>query len=167
MAGHIKRGNPARWLTPDGLEAIRGWARRGCNYKEVAHNMGIAVSTLSNWRQRYPEIENALQESREVADIIIENALFAKARKGNIAAIIFWLKNRMPDRWRDRYEHNTPQDQLEQDARIAKLLLENEKIKTEIERLADAATPTPDDGFLDALNESAADDWGNGDEEPS
>ena len=28
-----------------------------------------------------------------------------KALKGDTTAIIFWLKNRRPDKWRDRKEH--------------------------------------------------------------
>jgi len=32
--------------------------------------------------------------------------LFKSAISGNVTAQIFWLKNRAPDRWRDRYEQN-------------------------------------------------------------
>lgn len=39
---------------------------------------------------------------QEVADYIIENALFKAAKEGNVTAMIFWLKNRKPHQWRDR-----------------------------------------------------------------
>ena len=39
-----------------------------------------------------------------MADFQIENALFKSALDGNVTAQIFWLKNRRPDKWRDRQE---------------------------------------------------------------
>ena len=37
-------------------------------------------------------------------DIAVENALLKKALGGDVGAICFWLKNRKPDKWRDRQE---------------------------------------------------------------
>lgn len=35
----------------------------------------------------------------------MEDALYASGVKGNVAAQIFWLKNRAKDRWSDRTTH--------------------------------------------------------------
>ena len=35
---------------------------------------------------------------------MVENALFKNAIEGNVTAQIFWLKNRKPDKWRDKPE---------------------------------------------------------------
>ncbi len=44
---------------------------------------------------------------------VVEDALYSKALDGNVAAQIFWLKNRAPDTWRDlaevQIEHEAPQ----------------------------------------------------------
>ena len=37
-------------------------------------------------------------------DYEVENALLAKALGGDVTAMIFWLKNRRPDKWRDKPE---------------------------------------------------------------
>ena len=34
----------------------------------------------------------------------MEHALLLEALGGNVTAIIFWLKNRRPDKWRDKPE---------------------------------------------------------------
>jgi len=40
----------------------------------------------------------------------VEDALYATALAGNVAAQIFWLKNRAKDRWKDKFEYDIPVD---------------------------------------------------------
>jgi hypothetical protein len=68
------------WLTEDGLLRLSAWMRDGLTYEDIAHNMGISNTTRKVWRKKYPAIASALTRSREVADIIIENALYKRAR---------------------------------------------------------------------------------------
>ena len=121
------------WLEEDKLTLIEGWARSGLTDEQIAHNIGIRRETLYAWIKKYPNISNALKKGKEVADFEVENALF-KSAKGyeyeevktyiedsgsghkkriektkkhiapNVTAQIFWLKNRKPDKWRDRKE---------------------------------------------------------------
>jgi len=67
------------WLTDDGLLRIEGWARDGLTEEQIAHNMGICRDTLHEWKKKYPSIADALKNSKEVVDRIVENALFKKA----------------------------------------------------------------------------------------
>ena len=117
------------WMTDEGLEIIAGWARRGLTDADISHNIGITERTLRDWKRRYPTINACLKNSKDLADTIVENALFRKATgyktkevsykadsDGNLVAVsavekevppdttaqIFWLKNRRPDLWRDR-----------------------------------------------------------------
>lgn len=117
------------WMTDEGLEIIAGWARRGLTDADISHNIGISVRTLIDWKRRYPAINACLKNSKDLADTIVENALFRKATgyktkevsykadsDGNLVPVsavekevppdttaqIFWLKNRRPDLWRDR-----------------------------------------------------------------
>ena len=39
------------WLTKEGLLKMEGWARDGLIDEQIAHNMGVTRSTLSNWRK--------------------------------------------------------------------------------------------------------------------
>lgn len=77
--GRSKRGKYEQWLTEDGLLRLGAWARDGLTQAEIAHNCGCSLSTLKEWMKKYPAISEALTRAREVADIIVENALFKSA----------------------------------------------------------------------------------------
>ena len=128
------KGKYAEWLTDDGLLRIFGWAREGLTDEQIAHNMGIRRSTFCEWQNRFPEISDTLKRGKAPVDIEVENALLKAAlgfeyeetiteieelpggkqkkqiRKvkkyapPNSTAQIFWLKNRRPDRWRDKQD---------------------------------------------------------------
>lgn len=114
------------WISNDGLQLLAGWARSGLTDEQLAHNMGIAVSTLYEWKKKYSEISESLKSNKEIADVAVENALYKRAigyqytettkEDGKVVktvvkevvpdttAQIFWLKNRQPERWRDKQE---------------------------------------------------------------
>lgn len=111
----MAKGKYQEWLEPEGLLKIEGWARDGLTDEQIARNMGINPATLYEWKKKYPEIAESLKRSKDVADRQVENALFENAISGNITAQIFWLKNRKPDKWRDKqeYEDRTAIDKLD------------------------------------------------------
>lgn len=120
------------WITKDGLLSLEGWARDGLSDKQIAKNIGISVSTLCEWKNRFPELSEAIKRGKRPVDVQVENALYRSAlgfkqtirkpiklrRKDgseyieygeeevyiapNITAQIFWLKNRKPEYWRDK-----------------------------------------------------------------
>lgn len=83
---------------------------------------------MYEWKKAYAEIADALKKGKEVADIEVENALYKRALgydfeetkveveangkkkitnitrhiAPDVTAQIFWLKNRRPDKWRDK-----------------------------------------------------------------
>ena len=126
----MARGKYEYWLTEDGLLLLEGWARDGLTDEQLAEKMGIGARTLYDWKLKYPQISQALKKGKEVVDIQVENALLKRALgydfqeerversdkdgvkvvqtikhvPGDTTAQIFWLKNRRPDRWRDKPE---------------------------------------------------------------
>ncbi len=123
----MARGKYEAWLEPENLLRLEAWARDGLTLEQIAHNIGCSASTLHEWIKRYPEISEALKKGREVVDIEVENALIKRAlgysyeetmienspdgRKTrvtkkfippDVAAIVFYLKNRRPSKWRDK-----------------------------------------------------------------
>ena len=75
----MAKGKFEYWLTEEGLLLLKGWARRGLTDEQMASNMGIRASTLYDWKNRFPEISEALKEGKEVVDIMVENALVKRA----------------------------------------------------------------------------------------
>lgn len=123
----MSKGKSEYWLSDEGLTMISGWARDGLTDEDIAHNIGVACSTLYVWKKRYPEISEALKRAKDVADRLVENALFMRATgyekeafktfiyrgeavvipviehiSPDTTAAIFWLKNRKPTAWRDK-----------------------------------------------------------------
>lgn len=92
------------WNKPENLVLLQGWAVNGLTIEDIAANMGIGKTTIYEWMKKSTNIANALKIGREQADNIIENALFNKAKGGDVTAMIFWLKNRRSDRWREKRE---------------------------------------------------------------
>lgn len=85
-----------------GLVLVAGWARDGLDDVLIAKKIGIAKSTLCDWKNKYPEFADAIKKSKEFADFEVEQALYKKAKMGDVTAQIFWLKNRQPRKWRDK-----------------------------------------------------------------
>ncbi len=102
----MAKGKYQKWLEPEGLTLLTGWARNGLTDEQIAHNMGINKATLYDWIKKYPDISDSLKGGKEVVDIQVENALLKNALSGNITAQIFWLKNRRPDKWRDKVQED-------------------------------------------------------------
>ncbi len=100
----MAKGKYQRWLEPDGLLLLEGWARDGLTDEQLAEKIGITATTLYDWKNKFPEISEALKKGKEVVDYEVENALLNKALGGDTTAQIFWLKNRRPDKWRDKPE---------------------------------------------------------------
>lgn len=75
----MAKGKYEEWLRPDGQLRLKGWARDGLSDEQIAKNMGINVSTLYTWKNKYNEISEALKENKDVADREVENALYKSA----------------------------------------------------------------------------------------
>lgn len=67
-----------KWRTPSKLELIKCWAR-DFTLGDIAGKMGITIQTLKTWRDKYPEIEEAISEGKEEVDYKVENALLKVA----------------------------------------------------------------------------------------
>lgn len=125
----IAKGKFHIWLQEDNLIRIESWARMGLTDEQIAKNMGVNKATLYDWIKKFPDISDALKKGKAPVDFEVENALLKRAmgfeyeevetiieevdgkqRKRikkikkvalpETSAIIFWLKNRMPEQWR-------------------------------------------------------------------
>lgn len=67
-----------KWLTKDGLLLLQCWAR-DFSLGDIANKIGISSKTLIDWRKKYPEIDKAISEGKEVVDYKVENALLKVA----------------------------------------------------------------------------------------
>lgn len=96
-------GRPSDY-SPEILPNIAELAIAGATDVQLAETIGIDISTLYRWKNRYPEFREALKENKEVADARVEQTLYRKALEGSETSMIFWLKNRKPAEWRDKHD---------------------------------------------------------------
>ena len=127
-----RKSKAGEWLTPDGLLRVKGWARDGLTDEQIADKIGISRDTFYRWEREFSDFSDAVKEGKDPVDIEVENALLKRAlgfeyvettteihdmpdgtqRKHikkttkmvvpDTAAAFIWLKNRRPDKWRDK-----------------------------------------------------------------
>ena len=98
----MAKGKYEYWLSPEGITRLEDWARNGLTDELIARNIGINVGTLYDWKKKYPEISESLKKGKEVVDAMVESALLNNALSGDTTAQVFWLKNRRPEKWREK-----------------------------------------------------------------
>nr|DAG50810.1 MAG TPA: terminase small subunit [Caudoviricetes sp.] len=103
----MAKGKYQKWLLKENLLLLEGWARDGLTDEQIAKNIGITLSTFYEWKKKYSDFSESLKRGKEVVDYEVENALLSSALEGNTTAQIFWLKNRRPDKWRDKQKEET------------------------------------------------------------
>lgn len=92
-----RRGRPS-WVSPD-LTQVEKLASKGATFEEIAYGLNIAPSTLYKHKRDFLDFSEALKRGRAKGIVLVENRLFTEALRGNIAAMIFYLKARAG--WRD------------------------------------------------------------------
>lgn len=109
------------------VEQARKLCALGATDMELADFFGVARSTIYAWRNEHEEFSDAVIAGKDRADHRVERALFERAvgytfesekvfqHQGEIVrapirehvppdagAALNWLKNRQPDKWRDK-----------------------------------------------------------------
>lgn len=124
-----KRGRKSGFNEKVG-ETILRLIKEGKTEAEIAEVIGVCTRTLSNWKGKNPELLHAVRESKLVADELVEASLFRRAvgyshpeeklfaHEGKVLsketvtkhyppdtqAAMFWLRNRQPERWKEKTE---------------------------------------------------------------
>jgi hypothetical protein len=106
----MKTGRPSK-LPPFGsaerlklTQDVESYAALGLRLDDIALVLNIARSTFCLWAKK-ADISDALKSGRVKSDSKVIKSLYERALGGDTTACIFWLKNRQPDRWRDKHDH--------------------------------------------------------------
>lgn len=134
MTGKNKGGRPSAFKD-EFCQQATNLCLLGATDDDLAKFFGFDERTINRWKVDHPEFGRALKAGKEGADANIGNSLYQRAIgyshdseeikvvEGAIVrvpitkqyppdttAMIFWLKNRRPDLWRDKVlnEHSGP-----------------------------------------------------------
>jgi hypothetical protein len=125
-----KKRRPHQKYNPLWHPQLAFWmSRNGLTDQEMAGELHIVKSTLNKWKLDHPEFREALKNGKKEPDDLVEICLFQRATgysypedkilqhngqpivvptikhvPPDVTAQIWWLKNRRPDKWRDKHE---------------------------------------------------------------
>lgn len=88
-------------ITPVVVDAVTVAFRTGADFALAASLVKVSRQALYQYQAKHPDVKEVWEEARAEADGRIVKRLFQKANKGDLGAMIFWLKNRHPAEWRD------------------------------------------------------------------
>ena len=123
-----KGGRPSKFR-PEFVSVIKKLSELGATQAEIAEALDVAISTVKLWGVKHEEVAEAMRVGRDAADDRVVSALYSRAlgyshedidirvANGEIVetpiikhyppdptSMIFWLKNRRPDKWRNQPE---------------------------------------------------------------
>ena len=98
MEAKKKPGRKSINLDHNEIERLAGM---GLNERQICASLGINPSTLTR-KKHIKSIKNALEKGRAKAIAQVSSKLFNNAIEGKETSIIWFLKNRDPDNWKDR-----------------------------------------------------------------
>lgn len=126
--GKRGRGRPSKFEGID-LTLVRKYATAGLTDQQIAELLGIAVSTLNEYKKN-DDFSESLKAGKAHSNGKVVDALYQRAlgyshpetkvfcyegctiteevtrhHPPDVTACIFWLKNRQRDEWRDKVDH--------------------------------------------------------------
>lgn len=122
-------GRPTKYRA-DYARQAKLFAEKGAATDEIlAELFNVSVTTINAWKKAHPRFSLSIKEGKEAPNKKVERSLFERATgyshpdtkvlvvSGEVemvdvtkhhppdtAAAFIWLKNRDPDRWRDKHE---------------------------------------------------------------
>lgn len=124
-----KTGRPSKFPSIN-LIQLKKLVLAGLDDNAISDFFGFTKQTFCNFKNKYPEFFDSLKEWKKTADERVERSLYERASgytfpteeifnyqgkvirakslkhvPPDVTAQIFWLKNRQPDKWRDKHDH--------------------------------------------------------------
>ncbi|WP_246782552.1 DNA-packaging protein [Wohlfahrtiimonas chitiniclastica] len=126
MAAENKVGRPTKYKH-EYCELAFNYCLLGATDADLARFFDVSEQTINTWKHEYPEFLESIKKGKVDADALVAKSLFQRAigyqyietknemseqgmKKSvttkeampDTTAQIFWLKNRQPDKWRDK-----------------------------------------------------------------
>ena len=98
-------GRPSKY-DPAYCDAVKAFMGDGYSIAATAGMLKVSRQTIYQWAEDHPEFSDALNEGRTLAAIWWEQKAreIAIGGEGNATMVIFGLKNRVADEWRDKQQ---------------------------------------------------------------
>jgi hypothetical protein len=97
-------GRPPFKITAEICKKAQSLAAQGLTLEQTAHTLGISYQTLNEKRKEFAEFSEAIELGKAKGIATVTNALFNKAKEGDVPAMKYYLNNRDNPNWKDRIE---------------------------------------------------------------
>lgn len=84
------------------LELIKTMRIDGYKEEQIHQQLDVGHSAWNEYKNKYPELKEALKISKDALVSKLEQTLYQKALEGNPTLLIFALKNLAPEKWADK-----------------------------------------------------------------
>jgi len=91
-------------ITDEVIKQVEALAAQGLSEEQIGSVIGVSRTTIHRHKKSNETFETAIKSGKHKGVAKVTNALFQKAVKGDNVAMIFFLKNRDPENWRDKVE---------------------------------------------------------------
>lgn len=183
-------GRPSKYR-PEFVHWAQKFARLGSTIEEMAQAFEVAPVQVTRWMEMHPEFRTAIAQGRAFSDANMAHSLYRrgmgarvktskpvvlKTDAGQVIQIVeyeegyppdtmaasLWLRNRRPDLWRDKVEHDVTltgrigrlPDDARLDSAMAGLMRLAGKLPVEIEGTVADAAPQRDDASQQSGNKA-------------
>ena len=132
MERKSKRGAPTKYKPEYAEQARKYCLLEGATDEELAIAFGVSLKTIDNWKKQHPNFLQAVNEGKKIADANVAEAFYKRAVgieftevtrelvddsltvtkevtrliPPDAGAALNWLKNRQPEKWRDKVDIN-------------------------------------------------------------
>ena len=121
-----KRGRKSK-ISQINFKDVEEFGKFGLTDEEISERLGVSKATLNNYKIKYPLFLDSLKKGKDIADGKVVESLYKRAcgyshpdvnisnYQGKVTitpiikhyppdplSMIFWLKNRQPQKWRDK-----------------------------------------------------------------
>lgn len=94
-------------LTEEQIVNVNMMSAMGFTLETMAQIFLVDDKTLKKAIDRCPTALNAYIHGKNRANLQVAQTLYDKALSGDVTAMIFWLKNRARDVWKDKHDVQT------------------------------------------------------------
>jgi hypothetical protein len=100
-----RAGRPSKY-EPEFCQVAEATLALGYSEAVLAGELDVCVDTITEWKKQHPEFSASVKAGRAKGAKVWEDRLIKLAEKneGNATGIIFGLKNRQPEAWKDKTE---------------------------------------------------------------
>ncbi len=127
--GNKGNTNPKTLFKEEYCEQAKNYSFLGVTDVQLASFFRVTERTIITWKKKFPQFLSSLKEGKEIADSQVSKSLYqraigythdeevimqykgvpvrAKTKKHyppDTVACIYWLNNRQPERWKNRWE---------------------------------------------------------------